>query len=577
MTIEKTELLEYACRKFQDEQYDEALEAFVLAYQKGYERDWVIENIYACYMSGNEDTFQNTYKEHEKIQTLGVKYEDCALDFVPYREGQYYIFDKETNCFRGIFSIADIENVEEDKALQESEFSSVAVELEWNWNNIKQILTAAKERKIYVVCEDLKRAVSYFKIPELIEYMVNVMVFASWEEYQKYFHKHTSVYLPRIFCGSKEYGDIFYEIMEEEHTYRLTTEGRNANNVVLTIGIPTHARGNLLLKRLENLCKLQLDSEIEFAISKNGTQLYQDEYKRASQIQDSRINYYDHECELSPEQNWSYVMEMAHGKYVLLVSDEDDIVPESLEHYLKLLDSNPEVNLVRASGSASYTDIKELKYKRKGIDAFDAVFLRQNYLSGLIIRRKDFLKENFGQLTQFQDNEYYHRYPHDWWCTMLSTKGDYIEDPICLIIENESVLEKETDKYQELGLLKEGDGFVEDLSLPRYATYKERLKQFQGQIEFLHWFLDKNDEAVPVGLINVIGKATILLKLAREQHYDSGSFTDIVDQFIWLCMNAIDEFQINELQKANLLLYVQNCAVELMKLHEKMITEEKGK
>ena len=73
MTIEKTELLEYACRKFQDEQYDEALEAFVLAYQKGYERDWVIENIYACYMSGNEDTFQNTYKEHEKIQTTFVK------------------------------------------------------------------------------------------------------------------------------------------------------------------------------------------------------------------------------------------------------------------------------------------------------------------------------------------------------------------------------------------------------------------------------------------------------------------------------------------------------------------------
>ena len=48
MAIEETELLEYACQKFQDEKYDEALEAFVLAFQKGYEKDWVKENIYKC-------------------------------------------------------------------------------------------------------------------------------------------------------------------------------------------------------------------------------------------------------------------------------------------------------------------------------------------------------------------------------------------------------------------------------------------------------------------------------------------------------------------------------------------------
>ena len=33
------QLVEYACLRFEEEKYDEALEAFVLAYSKGYERE----------------------------------------------------------------------------------------------------------------------------------------------------------------------------------------------------------------------------------------------------------------------------------------------------------------------------------------------------------------------------------------------------------------------------------------------------------------------------------------------------------------------------------------------------------
>ena len=36
-----------------------------------------------------------------------------------------------------------------------------------------------------------------------------------------------------------------------------------------------------------------------------------------------------------PHLNWYKTIEKAHGKYVLLVSDEDDIEIGALEHYLK--------------------------------------------------------------------------------------------------------------------------------------------------------------------------------------------------------------------------------------------------
>ena len=47
-------LYTYACEKFEQQKYDEALEAFILLYGKGYERDWIKNSIYQCYVDGNE-------------------------------------------------------------------------------------------------------------------------------------------------------------------------------------------------------------------------------------------------------------------------------------------------------------------------------------------------------------------------------------------------------------------------------------------------------------------------------------------------------------------------------------------
>lgn len=573
--MEGKELLEYACAKFEAGIYDEALEAFILAYCKGYEQEWILENIYNCYVSGNEETFREAYLHN--TNGMGVAYEDCTLDFVPYREGEYYIFDKEMGVFRGVFSAPELQQTPPHEKIQKVEFSAIALALEWNWGEEKHVLTAAKEKRLYAVSQDMGRCISFWKIPELKDYAKNVKLFSSVQELQQYFHNNTAEYLPMIVFG-KEYRkqQELKDILDQEHNYRLTPEGRNTENVLLTIGIPTHDRGNLLLKRLEHLRKMPYDAEIEFAVSKNGTLLYQEEYVQAGKIADARINYYDHGKELSGLESWHYTIEMSHGKYVMLVSDEDDVCLDAIEHYLKLLTDFPETALFLAKGGQFYSDIEERVYGKAGLQAFQEAFLRTNYISGLIFHRELFLRNHFLNLQRFSENRFYHYYAHMWWCTLLSLQGDYMEEPVQLFSEADSVQEEQYQKYIGMGILKQEDYYVEEISLPSYSTYEERLKQFQGQVEFLQMLSETYPEVAEAGLIRMIEKMTVLLCIARGYNYKADIFLDVVDEFVQKSMKAMDEFQFSEQSQVNILNCIKMNALYMMERHQKMTEESEA-
>lgn len=548
------ELLAYACSRFEEGNYEEALEAFILVYTKGYQQEWILDNIYNCYLEGNQEEFKETYQG--SMHEMDVPYEECTLDFVPYKNGEYYIFDKEIKRFLGIFSVFDFQNAKLNQEFYEMEFSSVALIFKWNWNETKNVLAAAKERKIYAVCQDMKRGCSFFKIPELKEYSKNIKLFADYQKFQEYFHKDTAEYLPHIFFGKEEEVKRLGDVVKYEHLYRLTPEGRNCDNILLTIGIPTYNRGNLLLKRLERLRTMFYDSEIEIVISKNGMELYQKEYEEASRILDERICYFGYNETLMCAENWRHVVEMAHGKYVLFVSDEDDVILEALEHYLKILEEHPCLSLVRA-GTVFQNAALEKKYAKKGKDAFELMFLSQNYLSGLIVRKKDFIEENLQGLEQYRNNVFYDAYPHEWWCALLTKRGDAMMDPVLLVSEGESVLEEETKFYQGSGIWKEDNGMLKNISLPVYATYEARLEQFQGYIDFLHAIMQEDMENIVVGLDIAIRKTPWLLLLARKYGYKSADYEYVIKDFFRMAIEAIDEFNLKDEEKEYLLSVIE--------------------
>ncbi len=562
-------LVDYAYAKFQEEKYEEALEAFVLAYCKGYEKEWILENIYQCYMEGNQAEFQSAYARH--TGNVNVAYEDCILDFIPYKEGAYYIFDKEEGAFRGVFSISELRDAEIEPLLKQMEFSAAVLEFDWNWNERKSFLTDAKERKLYVIAHDMKRCMSFWKIPELAEYFKNVRVFESYGAFQAFFHQNTATYLPQMIFGSKEQREELTRILEEEHKYRLTPEGRNTENVLLTIAIPTYNRGHLVLERLKTLRTMLYDAEIEIVISKNGMEHYQEEYNEVSRIQDARIQYFDHGKTLVFTENWRYAIGMAHGRYVLMVSDEDDVILQSLEHYLKLLATHPQLSLARAKSTFQGSYITKRRYGERGVHSFECMFLSQNYLSGLIIRREDFMQEDFAELERFSKNAFYAFYPHEWWCAVLSQKGDCVEEPVALILEGEAEFAEKKDEAMEEEKRKRGESILP--AYAGYATYESRLKQFQGIVEFLHWMWKGEPSYSALGLFWTIRKTERLFILARQYNFEREQFEEWVDKFCWMAMDAIDEFDFEENHKARLLAELKNSCVRMLKQHEEWNAE----
>lgn len=525
-------LLDYACTQFENGVYDAALEAFVLAYAKEYEKEWVLENIYNCYMAGNEVEFQESYG----LWDTGEKpaYESLTLDFIPYREGEYYIFDKAIQNFRGVFSVNSVQSVIRQEEFKKTEFSALAVAMDWNWSSLPDILAEAKFRKLYAVCQDMNRCASFFKIPELSGYVGNIMLFPNMEEFQGYFHEHTSVYLPKLCVGKEDGKQKLLEITNKEHGYRLTPEGRNTDNVLLTIGIPTHDRGHLLLKRLEKLVQMPYDAEVEFAISKNGVLFYQEEYRQASKIADARINYEGHDKEVGPSKNWQNVIKIAHGRFVLLVSDEDDVIISALEHYLYFLKEHSKVGLVRAKTVCQYSILEKGVYSEKGEEAFFSGWLHNNYVSGSIYNREMFLNAKISYLDIcYCKNEFFRIYPHMCWNALMAFEGDYAEDVMVLIQEGDSVAKEEMEGFRKAGVSNISDYETGDARLSAASTYDGRIKQFQGAAELI-WDFDKLNQEMKVRALDMIIWKTLYLMdiVYRDYKYKPEEYPGYLEKLV---------------------------------------------
>lgn len=553
--MENAQLLDYAVEQFQQGNYDAALEAFILAYGKGYEQEWVIQNIYSCYMSENAEVFRTVYERY--AADSGIAYEDCILDFVPYRDGEYYIFDKEKGIFRGAFSVQELENTEIEGDLRQIEYSAAVLVMSWNWREQLNVLARAKEHRLYVISSDMRRICSFFKLPELEAYMRNVKIFSDLQQFQDYFHENTSVYLPHVIFAAQEERVALLETIEKEHQYRLTPEGRNTENILLTIGIPTHDRGNLLLERIKNLCKMPYDAEIEFAISKHGAQYYQNEYRSVEAMSDARINYVGCDEELGLSGNWQNVVKIAHGKFVLLVSDEDDVICSALEHYFKLLSDHESLGYVRAATMKQYP-LKEDKYFKQGKEAFEGGFLHQNYLSGAIYNKCMFEGADMAQYDlKYKDNDFFHFYPHMWWQVAMSFKGDYAEDTRRLISEGDSVWKEEMEKNAH------DDAEKNPKIIKSISSYEARLKQFRGMVALIKDCKEFDEELRKIAIFKAIGKTYFLMELANDICKDSEEeFTAWIEKLVDEVLAAMKELQIKSGDQkyalVNMMMWIDN-------------------
>ena len=121
---------------FEAYKYEEAILSWIRAYNLGYKREIILENIYNCFILPNEQEFRCHYKQNSENLTH-LPYESCSLDFIPICENRFYIYDKEENCFRGLIIL-------EGSPIQgkKIEFNNILFTDTWD---IREILSDRKE------------------------------------------------------------------------------------------------------------------------------------------------------------------------------------------------------------------------------------------------------------------------------------------------------------------------------------------------------------------------------------------------------------------------------------------------
>lgn len=177
------------------------------------------------------------------------------------------------------------------------------------------------------------------------------------------------------------------------------------DNPLVTIGIPTYKRGDrLLLEAIDSsLNQENFQHKYEILVVDNNpvrgdiTESSMERYNN-----EHRVAYYKNKENIGPIGNWNRLYELAKGKYVVILHDDDMLFPYYLNVMFSLLEStNYRYQLVYPSYHLSKDRIfpeknlpLELKYR---------VFKREDYLvtqwglpSGMMI-----LKEKFSQIGGF--------------------------------------------------------------------------------------------------------------------------------------------------------------------------------
>lgn len=132
------------------------------------------------------------------------------------------------------------------------------------------------------------------------------------------------------------------------------------NEYILTIAIPTFNRKeklSLLLNKLSSISLKEVEIMISDNCSKDGTDVICNRYKEQNEF-----IYYRQETNIGPDLNFLWLLNNAHGKYVWLVSDDDNISTEFINKLLFFLKNN-EISL----GFFNYTLINSKTNKKHDV------------------------------------------------------------------------------------------------------------------------------------------------------------------------------------------------------------------
>ena len=117
------------------------------------------------------------------------------------------------------------------------------------------------------------------------------------------------------------------------------------DNPILTIAVPTY-NGSKTIEDMLDILLPQVDERIEVLISDNCSTDSIPQIIKKYKESYPQIRYIRNKTNIGPDANFLNALNMAQGKYVLLLSDDDILIEKSLVNILDFLENNQDLTLV---------------------------------------------------------------------------------------------------------------------------------------------------------------------------------------------------------------------------------------
>ncbi len=387
---------------FEEHEYETAVRYMIKAYELEYQKEQILNFLYSCFISPNEGEFQAHYKKN-CVEIAQYPYEDLMLDFIPVSEEKYFIFNKKSQKFLGVFEL-------EKRSVRSRRETIHSLLCTGIWD-VREMIPKQEEKNwaaVYILLEGIEAEFfSFLKLPKFKElYLEHVVLLQSEKFMCTFFEQYEEFYLPKELLSTEP--KRYLELLSGLHNKRIHRIKEERENVFLSICIPSYNRGKLALENVLHLLQCPYDAEIEIIVSNNGSKKETEGYEEIRNLNDCRIRYHAFEQNQGYAANVMKTLELAQGRYAVLTSDEDFMLLENMERYLSYLKAN-------TSGGVFVENIDGFpKAKNEiicaGLDAVKtAMYL--NYMTGITYSMEALKRmQIFQTVRQMKDNQFLETY-----------------------------------------------------------------------------------------------------------------------------------------------------------------------
>jgi len=381
--------LQLALQYFEKNEYEKAVVYFIAAYQEGDERECILQFLKDCFVNPNQEEFAIAYEKTRKCANL-PEYNELECMFIPVSEGKYYVFNEVVGVFDGII---DIDYMNRDKDVV---FDSLVIADFFTVQELYETCCEKNWKKIYCLLDKKsKLGLSICKIPEFQGKIGKKIVWLNdINDFVNYFQENRCEYLPTEIRGVNH--EELAEVVRTIHQERIEGKEDTRENIFLSVCIPSYNRGKLAYELVEELRTFFWDAEVEIVVSDNGSDVQKAYYDKIRDLNDSRIRFHRFSKNTRFQGNFQKVLQMAKGKFAILLSDEDHLNFRVLPQFLNLLCNCEGVGMLYANQVFDKTI-----FCAPGQNAM-TVAVDTNYVSGLCF--------NMEILEQVKAEEFYNRY-----------------------------------------------------------------------------------------------------------------------------------------------------------------------